>query len=164
MHDAHEETEHFRFFTLFKKNDLIIASCLHPKFKLNWINGEEKKLAKNYLENVLGIRSIESSPNSEEIDDPHDDFFAFNQQTKQVESAQEELFRFLKSNNCNIIMLNNYPTIKKLFIKYNTALPSSASVERMFSVGGSVITPQRGHLLDDIIEYQILLKINKNFY
>ena len=164
MHDAHEETEHFRFSTLFEKKDLIIASCLHPKFKLNWINGEEKKLAKNYLKNLLGIRSIDSSPNSEEIDDHHDDFFAFNQQTKEVESAQEELYRFLKSNNCGITTLNDYPAIKKLFIKYNTALPSSASVKRMFSVDGSIITPQRGHLLDDIIEYQILLKSNKNFY
>ena len=91
-----------------------------------------------------------------------DDFFAFNQQTKEVESAQEELYRFLKSNNCGITTLNDYPAIKKLFIKYNTALPSSASVKRMFSVDGSIITPQRGHLLDDIIEYQILLKINKN--
>src|SRR5436190_14150468 len=158
MHDAHEETEHFRFSTLFEKNDLIIASCLHPKFKLNWINGKEKKLAKNYLKNVLGIRSIDRSRRY------HDDFFAFNQQTKEVESAQEELYRFFKSNNCGITTLNDYPAIKKLFIKYNTALPSSASVERMFSVGGSVIMPQRGHFLDNIIEYQILLKINKNFY
>lgn len=61
-------------------------------------------------------------------------------------------------------MLNDYIVIKKLFIKYNTALPSSASVERMFSVGGSVITPHRRQLHDDIIESQILLKINKKFY
>lgn len=154
----------FRFSTLFEKEELIIASCLHPKFKLNWINGEEKKLAKNYLEDLLGIRSTESSPNLCEKLDDCDDFFAFDQQTKKTESVQEELYRFLKSSNCNIGMLNDYTAIKKLFIKYNTALPSSTSVERMFSVGGSVITPQRGHLHDDIIEYQILLKINKKFY
>ncbi|XP_071578927.1 uncharacterized protein [Temnothorax nylanderi] len=153
-----------RFSSLFEKKELIIASCLHPKFKLNWINGEERKRAKNYLKDLLGIRSNESSSNLTEKLDDYDDFFAFSQQTKEVESAQEELYRFLKSNNCNIGMLNDYTAIKKLFIKYNTALPSSASVERMFSVGGSVITPQRGHLNDDIIEYQILLKINKNFY
>ena len=61
MYDAHEVTENFRFSTLFEKKDLIIASCLNPKLKLNWINGEEKKLAKNYLKNLLGIRSIDSS-------------------------------------------------------------------------------------------------------
>lgn len=142
---------------------MIIATCLHPKFKLNWITGNKRKLAKSYLEDLLGIRSIENSPKIENSDD-HDDFFIFeHQRTTHNESEEEELQRFLKSKNCNIEMLNDYPKIKKLFIKYNTALPSSASVERMFSVGGSVLTPQRGHLNDDTIEQQILLKINKEF-
>lgn len=94
----------------------------------------------------------------------NNDFFIFEQQNmSQNESEEEELQRFLKSKNSNVQMLNDFPKIKKLFIKYNTALPSSASVERMFSVGGSVLTPQRGHLYDDIIEQQTLLKINKQF-
>ncbi|XP_011686460.1 PREDICTED: uncharacterized protein LOC105449160 isoform X2 [Wasmannia auropunctata] len=152
-----------RFSTLFEKKDLIIASCLHPKFKLNWINGEKRKLAKNYLEELLGIKSPDNSPVNEKSND-HDDFFDFNQQTDEVESLQEELYRFLKSNNTNINMLNDYIRIKKFFIEYNTALPSSASVERMFSVGGSIVTPHRGNLNDDTIEYQILLKINKKFW
>jgi len=125
---------------------------------------KEKKLAKNYLEELLGISSTESSPNIKEEHNDQDDFFYFNSQTKEVESLQEELYRFLKSNSSNIDMLNDYNRIRKFFIRYNTALPSSASVERMFSVGGSVVTPQRGNLHDDTIEYQILLKINKNFY
>lgn len=137
---------------------------MHSKFKLNWINGEKRKLAKNYLEELLGIGSTESSPNvNEELND-HDDFFYFNQQTKEVESLHEELYRFLKSNTCDISMLNDYIRIRQFFIKYNTALPSSAFVEQMFSVGGSVVTPQRGKLNDNTIEYQIFLKINKNFY
>ncbi|XP_018309187.1 uncharacterized protein, partial [Mycetomoellerius zeteki] len=152
-----------RFSTLFEDKNLIIASSLHPKFKLNWIDGEKKKQAKTYLEELFGIKSTESSPVSEKSID-HDDFFHFNQRTKETESLQEELYRFLKFNSSNVDMLNDYHRIKKFFIKYNTALPSSAPVERMFSIGGSIVTPQRGNLHDDTIEYQILLKINKNFY
>lgn len=147
---------------MFEKKELIIASSLHPKFKLHWLQGENKNIARNYLEDLLGIRSDENSSNVSDSPD-HEDFFTF-KQSKEIETVQEELQRFLKSKNCNIDMLNDFGIIKKLFIKYNTALPSSASVERMFSVGGSVITPQRGNMHDDIIEYQILLKINKNFY
>lgn len=133
---------------------------MHPKFKLNWLSGEKKKQAENYLEDLLGIQSGKNSPTIEQSDD-HDDFFIFANQTDKSES--DELQQFLKSKNSNIKMLCEYPKIKKLFIGYNTALPSSASVERMFSVGGSVLTPHRGRLNDDIVEQQMLLKINKNF-
>lgn len=111
------------------------------------------------MEDLLGISSSENSPDKQ-AGDPDDDFFDFH---SKKHSKQEELQQFLKSNNCNIEMLNNYSKLKKIFIKYNTSLPSSASVERLFSCGGSVLTPQGGHLNDDTMEQQLLLKVNKNF-
>jgi len=136
---------------------------LHPKFKFNWLAVEKRKLAESYLEELLGIRSNENSPSDNNMDD-NDDFFVFKQQTYD-NSAQDELHQFLNSTgtNTNIETLNAYPKIKELFIKYNTALPSSASVERLFSVSGLILTPQRSRLHDDTIEHQLLLKVNKAY-
>lgn len=146
---------------MYEKKDLIIAAGLHPKFKLNWLTGNKKTVAANYLGDLLEIRSNENSPNVEEPTlDIDDDFFDFRQK---VHSNEEELQQFLKSNNSNTEMLHNYPKLKNHFIKYNTPLPSSASVERLFSCGSFVLTPQRSHLNDDTMEHQLLLKINKNF-
>ena len=52
-------------------------------------------------------------------------------------------------------MLNNYPIIKKLFLKYNSILPSYAAVERMFSSATNV-----NKLNYTNIELLVLLKEN----
>ena len=47
-----------------------------------------------------------------------------------------------------------------LFIKYNTGIPSSAGVERLFSVAGDVLRPKRDCLSDDNFEHLVFLKGN----
>ena len=56
--------------------------------------------------------------------------------------------------------LSVYPQIKVLFMKYNTSIPSSAPVERLFSQAAIVLTVRKNRLKDLMLEMLILLKIH----
>ena len=73
-----------------------------------------------------------------------------------------EAARYL-SDPKTLTCLHKYPTIKKLFLKYNTTLPSGAPVERLFSMGNLVLTPKRNKLTDARFEKLLLLRYNKHF-
>lgn len=50
--------------------------------------------------------------------------------------------------------------VKNIFIKYNTALPSSASVERLFSVAGDICSKKRSRMSDKNFKDTLLCKVN----
>ena len=52
-------------------------------------------------------------------------------------------------------------TIKDLFIKFNTPIPSSAAVERLFSTGKDILKPKRSRLTDKHFEMLLFLRKNK---
>merc|ERR1712012_1029450 len=60
--------------------------------------------------------------------------------------------------------LDNFPLIKRLFIKLNTMLPSSATAERLFSLGGLVFGQNRHSYTDNNFEAKVLLKFNTEFW
>ena len=71
-----------------------------------------------------------------------------------------EVFNYLKDPNKELDSLNSYKSVREIFIKYNTALTSSAPVERLFSFAGMVNAPKRRRLTDRNFEKLILLKAN----
>jgi len=56
----------------------------------------------------------------------------------------------------------NFALVNKMFVAKNTALPSSAAVERLFSIGGQILTPQRKGLSDEHFEELLMLRANRH--
>lgn len=72
-----------------------------------------------------------------------------------------EFLQYAEDKRTNISMLDDYPNIKQLFTRYNTCLPSSASVERLFSFATMVNEPRRHALTDENFEKLVILKANR---
>ena len=74
-----------------------------------------------------------------------------------------EVDNFLNENSASTDSILKYPSLVKIFVRYNTALPSSASVERLFSVGGQIFKPTRNRLSDSKFEMLLFLKLSSHF-
>ena len=75
--------------------------------------------------------------------------------------VNNEVDLFLSDTSQKLSSLRKYPALKQLFLKYNAALPSSASVERLFSLAGRIFVPLRNGLSDLNFERLLFLKVNK---
>ena len=76
---------------------------------------------------------------------------------------------YIHNTLSDIAILNSFPKINKLFIKYNSILPSSAQVELMLIIAIHINCPKRNnlHYLIDKNLYNIYKPIytyiNKNY-
>lgn len=74
------------------------------------------------------------------------------------ETEHLETLQYLKAKEISLSMLKSYPTVPKIFLKYNTCLPSSAPVERLFSYSSLIMRPHRKKMEDSLFEKLVLLK------
>lgn len=151
-----------------------VAAGLIPKFKLNWTNSENREDVKNaLLENISEhIDQIERNPViadssltriQNNCSDSEDDFFSFNNEIFDDNNDAELTLNNYLSNSSIKSPLDLPLILKNAFIKYNTAVSSSAHVERLFSAGGQVFSKRRGSMADKNFEMTLLLKFNCYF-
>lgn len=77
--------------------------------------------------------------------------------------AELLMLHFFAEESQELEILNRYPEIKNVFTKYNTALPSSAPVERLFSYATMTNLPKSHKLSDQMFERRVILKTNLKY-
>ncbi|KAL4007527.1 hypothetical protein ACER0C_001379 [Sarotherodon galilaeus] len=144
-----------RFSSMMDNKEALLAAVTLPKFKLRWIREEEKKdmVRAMFTTECHGL-SLEDQQPAQDHKNPAnstDDFFSF-EEDDCTYSAETEVMEYLKSAGSELGVLSQFPRIKAISLRYNTATPSSAPVERLFSLGNLVFTPRRNRLSSERFE------------
>lgn len=91
------------------------------------------------------------------------DFFCFEEADDTFSTVETEVMTYLRTAETWMEILKQFPTIKEIYLKKNAATPSSAPVERLFSLGSLVLSPKRNKLSDQRFERLLLMRYNHWF-
>uniref|UniRef100_A0A8C1Z2W8 BED-type domain-containing protein n=1 Tax=Cyprinus carpio TaxID=7962 RepID=A0A8C1Z2W8_CYPCA len=154
-----------RFASVLESNDAILAAVTLPMFKLRWLRDQRKKemvkgmLAAEFHKLIPHPGSVQQAakmPVSPTTPDSSSynvqDFFCFEEADDTFSTVETEVMTYLRTAETGMEILKQFPTIKEISLKKNAATPSSAPVERLFSLGSLVLK----HLL--------LFQINKHTF
>ena len=159
----------------------ILATVSNPTFKQKWltINPElNRTLTKKRVHEILvsAIKNvIEQTAQPELHLENHDDrsdgsadgFFDYegesDAQSPNQDCSEMEALKYLQDGSHALSSLEQYPGVRLVFRKYNTPLPSSAPVERLFSLAGHIHASKRNRLSDQMFSQLVFLKGNSNF-
>ena len=114
---------YFRFGGLFSNYHYGLAACTHPYFKCNWLGQSEAD------EVIKKLRQLLLDANSPVREEPPSllttNFLDFPPTNI---NKPDEFDYFMRDPDKSMKMLDRYPQVKALFMKFNTAIPTSASV------------------------------------
>ncbi|XP_045081174.1 uncharacterized protein LOC123492602 [Coregonus clupeaformis] len=157
-----------RFGPMLSTHEAKMATVTMPKFRLCWFNpGKTEAIRSTFVQEAASMENTHSEEVDEEAQNDSDEsedhlFFVFGGATTGASgTAEDEVY--LEDKDKSLDSLKSFPRVQNLFLKYNTTLPSSAPVERLFSYGGNLFTPQRNRMSDAHLEHVLLLRYNSNF-
>ncbi|XP_061702033.1 uncharacterized protein zgc:161969 [Syngnathoides biaculeatus] len=162
-----------RFRELFTSDEAKFATATTPQFRLWWLAASEREEMSSMLAteasqvdpcDVIEINTI-TSRNVSTIK-TEDDFFSYGSPKLtahiQERGVTEEIRKYVEGTGKSLECLQDFPRVKQLFLKYNTTLPSTAPIQRLFREKGNLATSQRNFLTDDYFERIQLLRYNIN--
>lgn len=154
--------------------DFILATVSHPRFKLNWlvsVSDSDRKICNELFMDEFRKVSLKTNghEHDSEAESDSSDFFSClspqsNPQNQVVSEHVADAVLYFEQKKKTLDLLNSYPVVKEIFLRYNTTLPSSASVERMFSSGAQILVPRRCNLSDRMFDNLLFLKGNSFCY
>lgn len=145
---------------------LKVASALHPHFRLAWLN--DNTTTKEVTDLVkAGLSKYDTAPSAAETT-------VAGGETEEMSTQNSFFWRIQKRKNelqrggvnsvyskwltwCSADTDDIPDVLKNAFIDYNTSIPSSAAVERLFSLGKRVLSPTRTLLSDEAFEWMVIL-------
>lgn len=174
------ETRFEAFFNVKKEGiNAAIAAFSYQKFKYSWLHcffeDQQNEIRDAIIDAAIQEAEHEEVPLDEkELESESDEnFFDFGEApsdtaTITITSSVEkdpyiQVLRYEKDPRKDLSMLESYPIIKKMFLKYNTPLPSSAAVERLFSFATMLDLPRFNKMLDDFFETRVLGTANSRY-
>ncbi|KAJ4430812.1 hypothetical protein ANN_19403 [Periplaneta americana] len=142
------------------------GSLLPLSLKMRWLPDTASPSDKKRIQNICVKSAEQFSAISLVNSDNENNFYVFNLSTTDFEKEKEknlstveyELIQFFNGKGTTLCTLENYPTVKQAFMKYNTSLYSSAPVERLFCFAGFIHSPARESLSDKLLEKLGFLK------
>lgn len=145
-----------RFQTLMQDKDLILAAAVNP-LCLRIYPEELKEYGVSNLQNLRNYCDQEEALDMR--DSP--DFFASPSRSNTATTHDCGYLKFFStdSNNMDISAVHQYACVKDVFLRLNTPLPSSATIERVFSEAKRVMSYQRSQLSDKYFEKTLILTI-----
>ncbi|KAJ8352107.1 hypothetical protein SKAU_G00235830 [Synaphobranchus kaupii] len=157
-----------RFAGILASREAKMAAVTVPKLRLWWLSPEEREEARAMLleEAAAEERSQEVQEGGESDSDSEAEakFFGFTEEEGETRSTAEvEVLNYLQDADKALTSLNKYPSIRRLFLKYNTTLPAGgANVQRLFSHNGHILTPQHTGIAEEHFEQVLLLRYNQD--
>ena len=140
-----------------------MAAISHPQFKLRWVPPTQRESLRatflQCLNEELFTVTGEVAVSTASVDE---DDYGYNETASDITQCgvvETEASAYLSDPGRTLSMLHKYPLVKSAFIRFNTTIFSSTSVERLFSIGGQIETARRNKLSDTNFENFFCLKL-----